>query len=102
MARVNPEVEMLRRHVDTLKRAYDSLFENPPDIPFLACDNSCICARATGVATNGGCRCDEKKLRRAVQYWRMVATHRAAIIKLNRDAGCPTCDSSDSPSTETK
>ena len=92
MARVNHEAEMLRRHVDTLKRALAKLYENPPDMPFLACGHSCVVAVATGMATNGPCNCDEKKLRRAVQYWRMVATHRAAIIKLNRDAGCPTCD----------
>ena len=88
MARPNPQVEMLQRHVETLKRALDRLHENPPDVPFLACDHSCVCAKAEGQAPNGGCRCDERKLRQAVQYWRMVAAHRLAIIKLHKDGGC--------------
>lgn len=79
---------MLRRHVDTLKRVVDRMHANPPDVPFTACDNSCVCAQAEGMATNGGCRCDEKKLRQAVAYWRMVATHRLAVIDLHRRLGC--------------
>ena len=89
MARSNPEVERLTRHVDVLKRALDRIHENPPDLPFLACGHSCICAKATGMATNGPCNCNEKKLRVAVQYWKMVAQHRAAIMKLHRESGCP-------------
>lgn len=88
MARVNHEAEMLRRHVDTLKRALDKLYENPPDMPFLACGHLCVAAVATGMATNGPCNCDERKLRRAVAYWRMVATHRLAVIDLHRRLGC--------------
>jgi len=84
MARVNPEVERLQRHVAILSKTIDRLHANPPDIPFTACDNSCVCAEAEGMATNGGCRCDERKLRQAVQYWRMVATHRLAVIDLHR------------------
>ena len=97
MARSNPEVERLQKHVEVLKRALDKLYENPPDIPFTACDHSCICAKAEGMAPNGGCRCDERKLRQAVQYWRMVATHRSAIIKLHRNGGC-----SDPPENESE
>lgn len=29
-------------------------------------DNSCIVAKPKGMATNGGCRCDERRLRLAV------------------------------------
>lgn len=37
-------------------------------------DNSCDCAsQRTGMRTNGGCRCDERALRRAVRYWRKRA-----------------------------
>jgi hypothetical protein len=42
--------------------------QNPGDIPFTACGHSCVCASAEGMATNGPCRCDERTLRRAVQY----------------------------------
>jgi hypothetical protein len=41
---------------------------NPGDCPFSACDNSCVVARPETAATNGGCRCDERKLRSAVQW----------------------------------
>jgi hypothetical protein len=34
-------------------------------------DNSCICVDIkSGMATNGGCRCDERALRQAVHYWK--------------------------------
>lgn len=88
MARVNPEIERLQRHVKILSTTLDRLHANPPDVPFLACDHSCVCAKAEGQAPNGGCRCDEKKLRQAVAYWRMVATHRLAVIDLHRRLGC--------------
>ena len=95
MARVNPEVERLQRHVAILSKTLDRLHANPPDIPFTACDNSCVCAKAEGMAPNGGCRCDERKLRKAVQYWRLVATHRLAVIDLHRRLGCSDPDDED-------
>ena len=39
-------------------------------------DSSCICIaphERTGMRTNGGCRCDEGALRRAVLYWKQKA-----------------------------
>lgn len=81
MARVNPEVERLQAQVDAYRRIIERMRQDPPDIPFTACDHSCVVATATGQAPNGGCRCDERKLRRAVQYWRDVAQHRQALIQ---------------------
>lgn len=39
----------------------------------IACGHGCVCNKATGMATNGPCRCDERTLRRAVAYWRARA-----------------------------
>ena len=36
-------------------------------------DQSCLCAfPKTGVRTNGGCRCNETDLRRAVVFWKRI------------------------------
>lgn len=85
MARVNPVVELLQRENGFLRTQIQKMRENPGDIPFLACDHSCVCATATGMATNGGCRCDEQKLRCAVQYWRRLAEFRQITIQSMRD-----------------
>jgi hypothetical protein len=65
--------------------------QNPEDIPFLACDNSCIVAHPTGMATNGGCRCEERQLRRAVMWWRTKAQYLQYSIEMLRGTGivCP-------------
>lgn len=97
MARVNPQVEHLERMNRMLRDQIDRMRADPADIPFVACDNSCIVAcdnscivaSATGMSTNGGCRCDERKLRRAVQYWRGVAQHRQALIQELRSTQAP-------------
>jgi hypothetical protein len=60
------EIQKLREWIATMQK-------DPGDCPIVACDNSCLCATATGMSTNGGCRCDEQKLRRAVQWWRRRA-----------------------------
>lgn len=89
MARSNPQIEDLKRENEILRRQIAAMHADPGDIPFVACDNSCVVARAQGMATNGGCRCDERKLRRAVQYWRAVAVHRQAIIQMMREGEWP-------------
>jgi hypothetical protein len=72
------ENRMLREQIERMRR-------DPPDVPFHACDNSCVVARPNGMATNGGCRCDERTLRRAVQWWRGKARHLQSTIDLMRD-----------------
>lgn len=81
MARSNPQVDLLRRENDLLRKQIERMHQDPPDAPFVACDNSCIVVKNTGQGTNGGCRCDERKLRRAVMYWRSVAQHRQVTIQ---------------------
>lgn len=80
----NPEVERLQRLVDAYRRVHDRMLADPGDVPFLACDHSCVCASASGMATNGGCHCDERRLRQAVRYWRSRAQHLQATIQIMR------------------
>lgn len=81
VSRLNPRVEHLEREVAMLRREMEIMRKDPGDVPFGACDNSCVCATATGMATNGGCHCDANKLRRAVMYWRRVAQFRQITIQ---------------------
>lgn len=85
MARSNPVIEGLQRTVRMLRDQIERMRRDQFDIPLLACDHSCVVATATGMAPNGGCRCDEQKLRRAVMYWRAVAQQRQAIIQSHVD-----------------
>lgn len=73
MARKNSQVEHLQYMNDILRKQIDNMSKDPGDIPFVACDNSCIVARPTGMTTNGGCRCEKTTLRRAVMWWRRRA-----------------------------
>lgn len=89
MARKSPEVERLEKHVALLQGTVDRMRKDPGDVPTFACGHSCVCATATGMATNGPCSCDERKLRRAVQFWRGVAQNRQAIIQdMRGDYAC--------------
>jgi hypothetical protein len=38
-------------------------------------DGSCIIQAPKGQHTNGGCRCEEPRLRRGVRYWRAKAKY---------------------------
>lgn len=82
--RVSEREAFLERENEYLRKRLDRLQNNPPEIPFCACDNSCIVAQPEGMATNGGCRCDGHKLHMAVRYWRQVAVHRLSIIEMLR------------------
>lgn len=74
MSRINPQVAALEIENAILRRQIDCMKEDPGDIPFDACDNSCVVtSKRNGMMTNGGCRCDETKLRRAVSWWRRRA-----------------------------
>jgi hypothetical protein len=85
MARKNPQVEHLERVNEMLRDQIERMRREPPEVPIAACDNSCLCARPDGMATNGGCRCDERKLRIAVQFWRQRAMYLQAVVQLARD-----------------
>lgn len=44
-------------------------------------DSGCICRPTSGMATNGGCRCDERTVRRALMMWRRYAGELEARVK---------------------
>jgi hypothetical protein len=75
----------LERENQALRADLAQIRQEPPEIPFVACDNSCVVAKATGMATNGGCRCDERTLRRAIQFWRGRARYLQSCVQLIRD-----------------
>lgn len=86
MARRNPQIEFLERENKFLREQFEKLFAEPGDIPFTPCDNSCIVSsRRDGMMTNGGCRCDERRLRQAVQWWKRRAQFLQATIVLFKD-----------------
>lgn len=94
----NPVIEAQEREIRMLREQIARMRQDPGDIPFSACDNSCTVARPLGMQTNGGCRCDAFRLRSAVAYWRRVAEHRAETIRQMRDGddfdarSCQACE----------
>jgi hypothetical protein len=75
--------EQLERENKMLRAQIERMRADPGDVPFIGCgDHSCITVDGPGgMATNGGCRCDEITLRRAVMWWRRVAQFRQATIQ---------------------
>lgn len=58
-----------------------------PPIELEGCgDGSCIVARPKGMHTNGGCRCDERRLRMAVHAWRREADRLSALLLKERES----------------
>ncbi len=83
MARKNEEVEHLKYMNSILRKQIDKIHETPGDLPVTGCgDNSCSVAKPSGMATNGGCRCDPRRIRIAMQYWRRRAEFLQETIRL--------------------
>lgn len=86
MPRVNPQVEALEREVRLLREERHRLLRDPGECPVTGCgDNSCIVHTPTGMATNGGCRCEERELRRAVQWLKARNVYLMACMMLKED-----------------
>ena len=87
MSKPNPQVEALTRECRILRDTIARMRADPGDIPFSGCgDSSCLTRSGNGgVCTNGGCHCNERELRRAVQWWRRVAVFRLATIEELRE-----------------
>lgn len=83
MPRINPQVELLQREVDILRKMLKERQTDPGDIPFIGCgDNSCLVSQSQGMATNGGCRCELPKVRRAMLWWKRRAAFLEETIRL--------------------
>ncbi len=86
MARKNEEVEHLRYMNAILQKQLDKIAENPGDMTTTGCgDNSCVVSKPSGMATNGGCRCEARKLRMAMMYWRRKSEFLQTLIKSIRE-----------------
>lgn len=90
MTRINPEVERLTRECAALRSTIARLTADPGDMPVRGCgDNSCVVAQPSGMATNGGCRCEPHTLRRALAYYKRLAAFREETIRELRAAPSP-------------
>jgi len=71
VSRVSPELAEARRQVDVLLRQIRAYREEwvLADVPCCG-DHSCVCRPPQGMATNGGCRCSQRDLMRAVLWYR--------------------------------
>lgn len=83
MSRTRDVVE--RALFDTALKTIDRMRQDPGEMPFSACDNSCVICRPLGMGTNGGCRCDERQLRRAVMWYRARCVYLIECVKAARE-----------------
>lgn len=80
------EFETLEHLLNVARNDLASLLADPRGYPIDGCgDHSCLVAHATGMATNGGCRCNERTFRRAVQWWRRYARFLESTVAEQRD-----------------
>jgi len=65
-----------------LRAQIESLRVNHGEYPYHGCgDNSCIIIQPQGMGTNGGCRCGERELRRAVLWLHRKVQFQALSIQ---------------------
>jgi len=73
----------MERENSILRRQLDLARHDPGDLPVNGCgDSSCEVASTSGMATNGGCSCDDRTLRRALRYYKRLASFRQETIKM--------------------
>lgn len=76
------DYEHVVRLNEVLRATIERMRSIPDDSMLEGCgDNSCLVRSPKGMATNGGCRCDERRLRRAMQYWKA----RAIALEAKKD-----------------
>lgn len=87
MSRRSEEAIRLEFENSMLRKQVERFYQDPGDLPVVGCgDTSCVVAHASGMATNGGCRCDERTLRRALAYYKRLAQFRAETIRQMKTA----------------
>jgi hypothetical protein len=77
------DVDRLERENSLLRRQIEISRQDPGDLPVVGCgDSACDVAQPPGMATNGGCRCDERTVRVAIRYYNRLAAFRAETIRM--------------------
>ncbi len=94
MARTTKSVEEVARLESTivmLRGDLDARRKSPGDFPVTGCgDGGCEVAQPTGQHTNGGCRCNESTLRRALRWYKRHGDFLVATIEDMREADLAT------------
>ena len=84
--RTNPEVARLEAALAAYRKADECRAKGPGDLTVEGCgDHSCAVRAPQGMGSNGGCRCDERTLRRAVQWYRRKVHQMDAALRELRD-----------------
>jgi len=86
-AKKNSQVEHIEWEVAALHKQLSEIRKDPGGLPVMGCgDHSCIVKTPTGMATNGGCRCEERELRRAVMWYKRYSKFlEQTIEEMNRN-----------------
>lgn len=81
------QVERLEFEIRNLRSQIDRMRQEPyADIPTLGCGNNpCYVASPRGMATQGSCNCDDRRLAMALQYYRRRCEFLQATIQEMRD-----------------
>lgn len=83
MSRRSEEAIRLEFENSMLRKQIERFYQDPGDLAVVGCgDSSCVVAQASGMSTNGGCRCDERTLRLALQFYKRLAQFRAETIRI--------------------
>ena len=83
MSRRSEEAIRLEHENALLRKQIERFYQDPGDLPVGGCgDSSCQVAQASGMATNGGCCCDERTLRRALAFYKRLAQFQAETIRM--------------------
>ena len=79
------EIAALELQISHLKQQIRAFGIPPAAFPYHGCsDNSCLVSKPA-VGTNGGCRCIDSELRRAVIWLRQWAEFQAATLQSQRN-----------------
>lgn len=93
---MSAKTEALEREVSRLLQRNAELVRDPGDLPVAGCgDNSCEVARPRGMATNGGCHCDPREVRRALRFYKRKLAFLEETIRILRAEPGPSTTASE-------